>query len=83
MSTSTQSTLLKQVGHYGGERIVGDQTVTGKFMAIHALADTAVMAGTEGSIANFVGATIVLGDVIVGEWTTIHLSGEAIVYYSS
>ena len=48
MSTSTQSTLLKQVGHYGGERIVGDQTVTGKFMAIHALADTAVMAGTEG-----------------------------------
>jgi hypothetical protein len=83
MSTSTQSTLLKQVGHYGGKRIVGDQTVTGKFMAIHALDDTVVMSGTEGSIENFVGATIVLGDVIVGEWTTLHLSGEAIVYFSS
>ena len=83
MSTSTQSTLLKQVGHYGGERLVGDQTVSGNFMAIHALADTTVMAGTEGSIGNFVGATIVLGDVIVGEWTTLHLSGEAIVYYAT
>jgi hypothetical protein len=83
MSTSTQSTLLKQVGHYGGERLVGDQTVSGNFMAIHALADTTVMAGTEGSIGNFVGATIVTGDVIVGEWTTLHISGEAIVYYST
>ena len=54
MSTSTQSTLLKQVGHYGGERLVGDQTVSGNFMAIHALADTTVMAGTEGSIGNLV-----------------------------
>tara|TARA_B110000285_G_scaffold191307_1_gene219006 strand:- start:122 stop:373 length:252 start_codon:yes stop_codon:yes gene_type:complete len=83
MSTSTQSTLLKQVGHYGGERLVGDQTVSGNFMAIHALADTTVMAGTEGSIGNFVGSIIVTGDVIVGEWTTLHISGEAIVYYST
>jgi len=82
MSTSTQSSLLKTVGHYGGERIVGDQTVSGNFMAIHALADTTVLAGTEGSISGFDGAVIVLGDVIVGEWTTLHLSGDAIVYYS-
>jgi hypothetical protein len=81
MSTSTQSTLLKQVGHYGGERIV-NATVTGKFMAIHALDDCVIGAGTVGSIGNFVGATIVLGDVIVGEWTSIQITGDAIVYYA-
>lgn len=81
MSTSTQSTLLKQVGHYGGERII-DTTVTGKFMAIHALNDCVIGAGTVGSIGNFVGATIVLGDVIVGEWTSIQITGDAIVYYA-
>jgi len=81
MSTSTQSTLLKQVGHYGGERVV-NATVTGKFMAIHALADCTVGAGTVGSILNFSGASIALGDVIVGEWTAIEITGEAIVYYA-
>ena len=81
MSTSTQSTLLKQVGHYGGERVVND-TVTGKFMAIHALDDCIIGAGTVGSISNFVGAAVALGDVIVGEWTAIEIAGDAIVYYA-
>ena len=82
MSTSTQSTLLKQVGHYGGERVV-DATVTGKFMAIHALGDCIIGAGTVGSISNFVGASVALGDVIVGEWSTIEIAGDAIVYYAT
>lgn len=81
MSTSTQSSLLKQVGHYGGERVVNG-TVTGKFMAIHALADCTIGAATVGSISNFVGASIVLGDVIVGQWSTIEIVGDAIVYYA-
>jgi hypothetical protein len=78
--SSTQTSLLKTIGATGGIRIVGDQTITGHFMAIHALDDCTVLSGTEGNIENFVGASIVLGDVIVGEWTTIHLSGDAIVY---
>ena len=82
MSTSTQSTLLKQVGHYGGERIV-DATVTGKFMAIHALGDCIIGAGTVGSISNFVGASVALGDVIVGEWSAIEIAGDAIDYYAT
>jgi len=77
---STQSSLLKTIGAVGGIRIVGDQTISGNFMAIHALDETVVLSGTEGNIENFVGATIVLGDVIVGEWTTLHLNGDAIVY---
>lgn len=81
MSTSTQSSLLKQVGHYGGERVVND-TVTGKFMAIHALTDCVIGAATVGSISNFVGANVALGDVIVGEWSVIELTGDAIVYYA-
>ena len=81
MSTSTQSSLLKQLGHYGGERII-DGTVTGKFMAIHALSECTIEAGTSGSISNFVGATITLGDVIVGDWTAVQITGEAIVYYA-
>ena len=82
MSTSKQSTLLKQVGHYGGERVV-DATVTGKFMAIHALGDCIIGAGTVGSISNFVGASVALGDVIVGEWSAIEIAGDAIVYYAT
>ena len=82
MSTSTQSSLLKQVGHYGGERVV-DATVTGKFMAIHALGDCIIGAGTVGSISNFVGASVALGDVIVGEWSAIEIAGDAIVYYAT
>jgi len=82
MSTSTQSTLLKQVGHYGGERVV-DATVTGKFMAIHALGDCIIGAGTVGSISNFAGASVALGDVIVGEWSAIEIAGDAIVYYAT
>lgn len=82
MSTSTQSSLLKQVGHYGGER-VGIGTHTGEFMAIHALDDCTIGAATVGSISNFVGASVALGDVIVGEWSVIELSaGDAILYYS-
>lgn len=81
MSTSTQSSLLKQVGHYGGERVVNG-TVNGKFMAIHALTDCVIGAATVGSISNFVGANVALGDVIVGEWSVIELTGDAIVYYA-
>ena len=83
MATSTQSSLLKTLGGYGGVRVVGDQTLVGKFMAIHALDDTAVLSGTVGNIENFVGATITLGDVIVGSWTVLHISGEAVVYYEA
>lgn len=83
MATSTQSSLLKTLGHYGGTRVVGNQTITGKFMAIHALADTTVESGTVGNIENFIGSTIIIGDVIVGSWTTLHLDGEAIVYYEA
>ena len=83
MSTSTQSSLLKQVGHYGGER-VGVGTHTGKFMAIHALDDCTIGAGTVGSISNFDGAAIALGDVIVGSWNSIELTaGDAILYYAN
>jgi hypothetical protein len=78
--SSTQTSLLKTIGATGGKRIVGDVTISGHFMAIHALDDTTVLAGTVGNIEDFEGATIVLGDVIVGEWTTLHLSGDAIVY---
>lgn len=83
MATSTQSSLLKTLGAYGGIRVVGDQTLVGKFMAIHALDDTTVESGTVGNIQNFVGSTIVLGDTIVGSWSTVHISGEAIVYYEA
>ena len=82
MATSTQSSLLKQLGHYGGERVVNG-TVTGNFMAIHALAECTVGASTTGSISNFVGATIALGDVIVGDWTSVQITGDAIVYYAN
>ena len=82
MSTSTQSSLLKQVGHYGGERVVNG-TVTGKFMAIHALDDCVIGAGTVGSISNFIGANVALGDVIVGEWSSVEISGDAIVYHAT
>jgi hypothetical protein len=83
MATSTQSSLLKTLGAYGGVRVVGDQTITGKFMAIHALDDTVILSGTTGNIENFIGSTITLGDVIVGSWTTLHITGEAIVYYEA
>lgn len=49
-------------------------------MAIHALADTTILTNTEGNIDNFVGTVISTGDVIVGEWTTLRISGEAIIY---
>jgi len=82
MSTSTQSSLLKQLGHYGGER-VGAGTHAGKFMAIHALADSTIGAGTVGSISNLNGAVVLAGDVIVGEWTAIEITaGDAIIYYA-
>lgn len=81
MSTSTQSSLLKQVGHYGGERVV-NATVTGNFMAIHALDDCIIGAATVGSISNFAGASVALGDVIVGQWTSVEITGDAIVYYA-
>lgn len=82
MSMSTQSSLIKQLGGYGGERVTGNQTVTGSFMAIHALDDCTIGAGTVGNISNFSGTTISLGDVIVGSWTTIEINGDAILYYS-
>lgn len=78
--SSTQTSLLKTIGATGGVRIVGDQTITGSFMAIHALQDCTILSGTEGNIEGFIGAVIVTGDVVVGEWTTIHISGDAIVY---
>jgi len=77
---STQSSLLKTIGATGGIRIVGDQTISGNFMAIHALTETSILSGTEGNIQNFIGTEILAGDVIVGEWTTLHISGEAIIY---
>lgn len=82
MSLSTQSSLIKQLGGYGGERIE-NATVSGKFMAIHALADCTIGPATQGSISNLVGANVALGDVIVGEWSVIEIAGDAIVYYGS
>ena len=78
--SSTQTSLLKTIGATGGIRLVGDQTIYGSFMAIHALTETTVLSGTVGNIQNFIGTEILAGDVIVGEWTTLHISGEAIIY---
>ena len=83
MSTSTQSSLLKQLGGYGGVRVTGTQTITGNFMAIHALDDCTIGAGTVGNIENFSTAAITLGDCVVGNWTTIEITGDAIIYYSA
>ena len=77
---STQTSLLKSIGALGGIRVTGDQTVNGNFMAIHALSDSSILSGTEGNIEGLIGSTISLGDVIVGEWTTIHINGDAILY---
>mgnify|MGYP003649492883 CR=1 FL=1 len=82
MSASTQSSLVKQLGGYGGLRVTGTQTITGNFMAIHALDDCTIGAGTLGNIDNFSGASITLGDCVVGYWTTIEISGDAIVYHA-
>lgn len=79
--SSTQTSLLKTIGAIGAIRVSSaDETITGSFMAIHALADTTILANTEGNIDNFVGTVISAGDVIVGEWTTLRISGEAIIY---
>jgi hypothetical protein len=79
--SSTQTSLLKTIGAMGGVRVSSaDETVTGNFMAIHAIADTTILANTVGNIDNLVGMVIAAGDVVVGEWTTIRISGEAIIY---
>ena len=80
VNINTIKPLKDNWGSLEDERVVGDQTVSGQFMAIHALDDTTVLAGTVGNIDNLQGAIISLGDVVVGEWTTLHLSGDAIVY---
>ncbi len=79
--SSTQTSLLKTIGAMGAIRVSSaDETVTGSFMAIHAISDTTILANTEGNIENFIGTVVAAGDVIVGQWSTLRVSGEAIIY---
>lgn len=86
--SSTQSFLARSMGSFGGLRINGDGHATGTFCGIHALTDTTIKAGTACNIGgasdgtdSLVGAVITQGDTVVGQFTEIHASGDAIFYF--
>ena len=73
--------LGRSLGVFGGHRITGvDSHATGNYCAIYALTDTTIKAGTVGNIDNIAGAVVPQGDTLVGEFTIIHASGDAIFY---
>jgi hypothetical protein len=81
MAGSYEEELLgRSMGVFGGQRIDGDGHATGDFCGIHAFTDTTIKAGTIGNIENVVGAVVPQGDTMVGQFTVIHASGDAIFY---
>jgi hypothetical protein len=80
MDSSAQSSLLCTIGAFGGARKTGVTLNTGKFFALKALTDTIISPGTNGNISNLAGAVILQGDTIVGNWTVLNISGDAIIY---
>lgn len=80
MDSSTQSSLLHGIGAYGGVRKTGTTLNTGQYFAIKALTDTTISAGTVGNISGLVGAVIIQGDTVVGSWSVLNISGDAILY---
>lgn len=81
--SSPQTTLLKSIGALGGSYVSDTTLVTGDYMAIKALnSDVTVLGGTVGNIDNISGAIIPKGDVILGEFSVINCSGDAIIYKS-
>jgi hypothetical protein len=80
MDSSAQSSLLCTIGAFGGARKTGMSLNTGKFFALKALTDTIILEGTNGNISNLNNAIILQGDTLVGSWTVLNISGDAIIY---
>jgi|11BtaG_2_1085332.scaffolds.fasta_scaffold108472_2 hypothetical protein len=81
--SSPQSTLLKSIGAFGGVYTTGVSLNTGDYMAIKALgSDVTVLGETVGNINDISGAIIPQGDLILGEFSVVNCSGDAVIYKS-
>jgi hypothetical protein len=81
--SSPQITLLKSIGALGGAYVNGTTLVTGNYMAIKALgSDVTVLGATVGNIDGISGAIIPQGDLILGEFSVVNCSGDAVIYKS-
>jgi len=77
---STQSNMVKSLGGYGSERVVGADTVTGNYIAVQAIADTTILGDTVGNMENIDGLVVSEGIIILGDWSVLQVSGECIIY---
>jgi hypothetical protein len=77
---TSQANIRASMGGYGGTvRTAG--TYTGKFCAIKAMEDSVVTA--TGNITGLTSLTILGGDVVPGEFTSVTVaSGKVILYYN-
>lgn len=78
--SSIQSSLLKSLGAFGGQRVTGEATVTGSFGSIYALTSSTILGNTECNISNISGAVIPQGDTLLGDFSVVHISGDAVLY---
>lgn len=77
---STQESLLKSLGSFGGTHATGVSNITGSYICISALTDTTVLSETSGNIENATNMVIPAGINVLGEWSVVHTSGDCIIY---
>jgi hypothetical protein len=78
--SSIQSSFLKSLGAFGGQRVTGEATVTGSFGAIKAMATSTILGNTECNISDISGLVVPQGDTVLGDFYVVHISGDAILY---
>lgn len=80
MSSSPQSAQLKNIGALGGVRATGVSNHSGDYMAIKALGSDVTIVGATGNINGLDGAVIPQGDTVLGVFSNLSISGDAILY---
>lgn len=79
MSTLLETTKVS-LGLKGGYRVTGSSVTTGSFSAIKANSEITFGGGNVCNITNMSGLTLSAGDIVLGEFTTVDIAGDAILY---
>ena len=80
IGSSPQSAQLKNIGAFGGIRVTGESSNQDDYMAIKALGSDVTVLGISGNVLGLTGAVIPQGDTLLGQFSNLHLTGDAVLY---
>jgi len=85
MNARDTQILESTMGNFGSVAIIGTVAITGDFTAIHCIEDTVVSASVDttgynnADLSTF--TTLLAGDTVYGNWSSITLSSGSIMAY--